>query len=782
MTLAAILLGAVLSQRNEMSPGAMWITNPTGAISMAMTLKHTDVHAQIAGFGARVTVTQTFNNPSTTPIEAIYTFPLPDDAAVDKMRIHIGERTVIGEVKPRDEARHIYEAAKAAGQTAALLDQERPNIFTQSVANVMPGKQIEVQISYVEILKYADNQFEFHFPMVVGPRFLGGNVPDATKIAPPIVAPETRSGQSVSMAVDIDAGAPIQDIDSTLHKIIVTSPSPNIAHVELRKANEIPNRDFILHYRMATKSVQSAFVSSYDGTNGGQFALLLMPPERPAPSQISPREIIFVIDRSGSQQGFPIEKSKELTLKLMNTLRPGDTFNVISFGMDCTSLFPKPQPVSETTAAQAKAFIEPLVGSGGTNVRNGIIQALSAQNDTARTRIVLFNTDGYIGNENEVIKAIRANRGNARIFTFGIGNSVNRYIIDAMAKEGRGAAEYVTLADKADAAVARLTKRLETPVLVNVSATFSGAAVDSVTPSHIPDVFDESPIVLLGHYQTPGEATLVLRGDVGGHPWAKTLHLNLSVDRGEPAVPSLWARQRIEDIEREMLEAQVCGETQEVKAEDRIRDLAMTYQLVSSQTSFVAVEPKIVNIGGKPVQVHVPVEMADGVSYNGIFGPGPVNMGAPMNASVSSLSAAAAPAGGNFGRGRGGGMGGGGGFSSGLNIIGGQTAQGGLGGPGGAFSGSRSTIAQSIDAKVPEPKPEDKVAKPLLKATGEVTVQVSVRTLDDAVIKLLKVAGLKVDDKDSTLKVVFGRIDAKLLIKLAKIKEVERIDPIISSS
>ena len=313
MTLAAILLAVAVAQQPQdmvVAPGSMWITSPNGQVAMPMTLTHTDVNARIAGFGARVNVVQTFHNPSTTPIEAVYTFPLPDDAAVDQMKMHIGERVIEGEIKQRDEAREIYEQAKANGQTASLLDQERPNIFTQAVANIMPGQNVEIEISYAQILKYTDGQFEFNFPMVVGPRFVGLGTPDPSKIAPPTTERHTRTGQDVSLAVEIDAGAPIEEIESVLHQVVIERPSASTAHVELSRLHEIPNRDFILKYRMATNSVQSAFVSNYTPGKGGQFALIVMPPKRPAPTQISPREIIFVLDRSGSQTGFPLAKSK----------------------------------------------------------------------------------------------------------------------------------------------------------------------------------------------------------------------------------------------------------------------------------------------------------------------------------------------------------------------------------------------------------------------------------------------------------------------------------------
>src|ERR1044072_3269899 len=310
-TIAAITLQ---TRPVEVAPGSLI---PTGEAPVVLPLKSTKVTADVAGFGARVNVVQNFTNSGKEPIEAVYTFPMPADAAVDHMKMTIGNRVIEGIIKRREEARMIYEAAKNQGKAAALLDQERPNIFTQSVANIMPGSDVKIEISYVQLVKYEEGQFEFSFPMVVGPRFLG-NAPDPTKIDPPRVA-KGRSGQSISIDVNINAGAPITDMKSVLHQISVNDRGQGQARVSLRKADEIPNKDFILRYRVASNSVQSAFVGKYDPVKGGYFSLILLPPKAPTQQQIAPKEVIFVVDQSGSQGGFPIEKSKELTLKLIET-------------------------------------------------------------------------------------------------------------------------------------------------------------------------------------------------------------------------------------------------------------------------------------------------------------------------------------------------------------------------------------------------------------------------------------------------------------------------------
>ncbi|MFI5386437.1 MAG: VIT and VWA domain-containing protein, partial [Fimbriimonadales bacterium] len=573
-----------------------------GRNRLVLPLKDTSVNADISGFGARVTVVQTFTNPSPVPIEAVYTFPLPAEASVDRMRMQVGERIIDGVVKRREEARMIYEAAKNQGQAAALLDQERPNIFTQSVANILPGNTVRIEISYVQLLKYEEGQFEFSFPMVVGPRYLG-NAPDPAKIDPPVVRPSRRTGSNISLTANIDAGAPIVKLDSVLHDVSVRDAGPSRIVVSLKHKDEIPNRDFILRYRTATDSVQSAFLAKYDPVKGGYFSLVLLPPMAPEAQQVAPKEMIFVMDQSGSQLGFPIEKSKELTLKLMETMHPGDTFNVMGFSMDVNRLWVESRPNTAANRMEAAAFVRGLQANGGTELRRAAEAAFMEQADPKRVRIVVFNTDGFVGDEREILQVIRQFKGNSRMFTFGIGNGVNRYLIDSMSDEGRGDSEIVTLAENADAAVDRFVRRLNNPILVDVSAKFTGVEVSDRLPSQIPDVFGEKPIVIYGRYATPGPGTLRLTGIMAGKPWSQTISLTFPGDRpGGDSIPALWARRMVDKIERgAVLEAPGGTGTYPVFVDPRIEnispetrnqiiDLASEYGLMTDYTSFVAVE------------------------------------------------------------------------------------------------------------------------------------------------------------------------------------------------
>lgn len=613
MFLSVVALLTILSpQEKDITPGELQIVRSDGSWAGMCPLKNTAVNAQISGFGARVHVVQSFTNPSESPIEAVYTFPLPDDAAVDQMRIAIGTRVIEADIKRREEAQKIYEHARSSGQTAALLDEERPNIFTQRVANIMPHQNIDVDISYVQVLKYDAGEFEFSFPMVVGPRYLG-HTPDPDAISPHILAPGQRSGANISMQVDLDAGTTLSDLHSVLHSIDVAQGAGSQCRVTLARKDEIPNKDFILRYRTAGDTVKPAFLSHMDPEKGsGYFTLILTPPAAPAAEQIAPREILFVIDQSGSQSGFPIEKSKELTLAAMKTMRPCDSFNVIGFSNDPTKLWPIPQPFNSRTLAEAEGFVKDLDANGGTELMKAVVAAFQQRPDPRRLRMVLFNTDGYVGNEAQIIDTVSKMRGSARMFTFGIGNSVNRYLIDGMSAAGQGDAEIVTLAEKADGAVQRLQARLESPVLTDVRVKINGTPVSSMLPSVLPDVFAGKPIVVYGKYATPGPGKIVVSGNLGGRPWSQTVDVNFSAAANAPALESLWARKEVDNLTVQNTLMTSKGQDESALAK-RITDVGLTYRLVTPYTSFVAVEPRVVNKDGRQTTVRVPVPMANGV-------------------------------------------------------------------------------------------------------------------------------------------------------------------------
>ncbi len=617
------------------TPGSLEIRGPDGKLAGTCPLKHTDVRAGIAGFLARVTVTQQFQNTATHAIEAVYVFPLPDNSAVDDMTIRVGDRVVRGIIKKRAEAQAMYERARREGKVAALLDQERPNVFTQSVANILPGAEVTVTISYVQMLNYEEGSWEFVFPMVVGPRYVPGNatgnqasgrepdtdqVPDGSRITPPITPEGTRAGHDISIALAIDAGVPIYKVRSKSHEVEIQQPTANTALVELREEATIPNKDFILNYDVAGRQIEDGVLFHRDANRpGGYFALILQPPERFPEFEVAPKELVFVLDTSGSMMGFPVEKAKQVVGRALDGLYPGDTFNLITFSGDTSVLFPKPVYPTAENLARAKEFLSSRQGAGGTEMMKAIRAALEPSDVQDHLRVVCFLTDGEVGNDMAIISEVQKHP-NARVFAFGIGQGVNRFLLSRMAEAGRGAVEFVTLADKADAAANRFYQRIRAPLLTDISIEWGGLPVAEIYPKRLPDLFAGRPLIITGRYSQPAQGTITLRGMRAGAPFARTVTANFGADAAEHDVlASVWARTKIEDLmSRDWDGIQTSTPKPAVQAE--ITQLGLDYRLLTQYTSFVAVEERVVNVGGKPQRVQVPVEMPEGVAYEGIFG------------------------------------------------------------------------------------------------------------------------------------------------------------------
>lgn len=615
-------------------------------------LRHTDVKAGISGFIARVLVTQDFQNPSSDKIEAVYTFPPPQDAAVDDMTIQVGARTIRGQIKGREDAAAIYARAIQKGEMAALLDQERPNIFTQTVGNVPPGENVRVIISYLVQLKYTDGSYEFVFPMVVGARYIPGTVaighqgggwasdtdrvPDASRITPPVTAPGTRAGHDISLAVALDAGVPIQDLRSPTHQIDVSRTGADSAIVLLRNAAELPNKDFILCYSVAGATLVEGLLTHAapasprviavatgmrPAQTQGYFSLIIQPPRRFPESDVTPKELIFVLDSSGSMNGFPEEKSKELINYAVDGLYPGDTFNVIKFSGDTAVLFDKPVYPSAENLRLAKEFVNNNFGGGGTEMMGAIRAALAPSGSPDHVRIVVFLTDGEVGNDMEILGEIRKHP-NARVFAYGIGSSVNRLLLDKMAEEGRGEVEYVSYKpDSQEAANAahRLYEHLRAPLLTDIALDFGRLPVADVYPRHIRDLYSGRPVVVTGRYTTPAQGVVRLVARRAGDFYSREIPMSFPAQENQNgAIASLWARGKIDDLMSQDW-AGVQQGTLRTDLRQQITQLGLDYHLMTQFTSFVAVEDRVVTDGGKPKRIQVPVEMAEGVQYEPIW-------------------------------------------------------------------------------------------------------------------------------------------------------------------
>ena len=616
----------VLAQTGD-APGSLTVVDLAGKPKSTCPLKHTDVKAEISGFISRVVVTQQFENPFQEKIEAVYTFPLPQNAAVDDMTMIVGERTVRGKILTREEAQAAYEAAKSNGQVASLLDQERPNIFTQSVANILPGEQVKITISYVETLNYVNGAYEFVFPMVVGPRYIPGaakqesqgkgfapdtdRVPDASRITPQSPPAGVRSGHDVSLEVALDAGLIIDTIDSKTHPTDIQRPDAHSARLRLKNEATIPNRDFVLRYDVSGEAIQDALLT-HRSEKGGFFTLILQPPDRVTSQDVTPKELVFVLDTSGSMQGFPIEKAKETMKLALDSLYPSDTFNLITFAGDTRILFPEPVPATPANLNKAQAFLSGSEGSGGTEMMKAIKAALEPSDDQSHVRIVCFMTDGYVGNDMEIISEVQKHP-NARVFSFGIGSSVNRFLLDKMAEAGRGEVEYVSLKDDGSAAARRFHERVRSPLLTDIAIEWNNLPVADVYPRRIPDLFSAKPLVIKGRYTAAGRGTIRLKGKTAGGDFVRDIPIEFpETMASHDVLPALWARARIDDLMGQDFNGAQSG-AMRLDLKKTITQLGIEYRLMTQFTSFVAVEERVVTDRGKPRRIDVPVEVPKGV-------------------------------------------------------------------------------------------------------------------------------------------------------------------------
>ena len=604
------------------SQGVMRVTR--GEEIWELPLVHTDVDAEISGFIADVEVRQIYANPFDEPIEAVYLFPLPDDGAVDDMEMRVGDRVIVGEIHRREEARKIYEEARDAGKTAALLDQERPNIFQQSVANILPGDAVEVIIHVVQPLKYAAGGYEWAFPMVVGPRFVpaqgtgdsGGTNPveDANRLDAPVSA--ERTGNDISLRAWVDAGMAIQDIRSTSHEIDITRESESAAGVAISPKDNIPNKDFILRYDLAGQAPEAALLT-HRGDAGGYFMMMIQPQaaEFVTDDVVTPKEMVFVVDTSGSMRGYPLDKAKEAMTLAISEMNPDDRFYVMDFNSTVSTLSPHTLPNTKENRRRGLKFVEEFRGEGGTNMLEGMKASLDLETDPELLRTVLFMTDGYIGNETEILAAVEEHLGQSRLYSFGVGSSVNRYLLDRMARVGRGHVQYLRQDEDAEPAIAGFYERIRSPLLTDIDVQWEGVEVVDVYPDPVPDLFAGQPIILVGRYEQPGEGIVRVTGKIRGKQHVQEIPVVFpEVQQEHDALASLWARTVIADLESR----QYRGQNEAIVEE--ITELALKYRLMSRYTSFVAVEEQVVNEDGAPKTVRVPLETPDGVDHAGIFG------------------------------------------------------------------------------------------------------------------------------------------------------------------
>lgn len=631
-----------------------------GESVVEMPLKKTTVHAEVSGFVARVHVRQTFGNPLDSAVEVRYVFPLPERAAVDGFVLEVAGRRVDGQIRRREEAARIYRHARRAGYAAALLEQERPNIFTQSVANIPPGEEIHVELTYVDFLVYEAGDFKFLFPMVVGPRYIPGSssdhrtmrsepaeeshreqvhdsrvryqevptdvVQDAARISPPVLKPGFIPSNTIDLTLDLDAGVPLRGLWSPSHAIKISRQGDSRARVRLGDADRLPNKDFMFRIGVASEKPELGLLA-HRSYGDGFFALRIQPPAEISREEAASKELIFVLDVSGSMSGLPEEMSRRLMHLAVASLGAGDTFNIIHFSNDARTMAPASLPATPANIRAGLKMVDEWRAGGGTQMLRGLRAALSLPEDSSRHRMILFLSDGYIGNEMQLIEACRDDADGARIFTMGVGSSVNHYLLRQMAEAGRGAYTYIRTDGNEEAAVDRFHDWVTRPYLTDLEIDWGSLAVEDVQPSILPDLYSGQTLTVVGRYLWGGSETVIIRGRLGGRHWESAIDVRLPErSRDHEALASAWTRERIRDL------IHYPGERIAAGIQAQVTSLALGFRLMSPFTSFVAVDSaEISNPGAAPVRWDQALPMPEFVSFTGCFGPeGPQRIEGPV--------------------------------------------------------------------------------------------------------------------------------------------------------
>jgi Ca-activated chloride channel family protein len=577
-----------------------------------LPLKDTRVNIAVTGVIADVQVLQTYRNEGSRPINASYIFPASTRAAVYSMRMKIGDQVIVAKIKEKQAAKQEFDEARKQGKSASLLEQERPNVFSMSLANVMPGEQIEIELRYTELLIPTDGTYEVVFPTVVGPRYSSPQ-DSAAKTSGVVQTPYLHQGDkptsTLQISARIAAGVPIYDLSSPSHQVRPEWQGPSTAQVALQEADAFQgNRDFVLRYRLAGDQIHSGLLL-FQGEDENFFLYMAQPPTRVTIEDMPAREYIFVVDVSGSMEGFPLNTSKNLLKDLIGQLKPSDWFNVILFAGDSTVLSPTSLPANSDNISRAIQLLEQQRGSGGTELLSAIKQAMGLDRSANVSRSIVLVTDGYVSGERGVFDHIRANLNNCNVFAFGIGASVNRYLIEGVAHAGMGEPFIVTKESEAQATAAKFREYIEAPVLTDIQVHSVGFDTYDVHPAHSPDLFAQRPVIVFGKWRGPLSGTFELQGKTGRGEFVTSLDVaTVQPDSANSALRFLWARSRI---------AELSDYGSRNPDEDRIKEitsLGLKYSLLTQYTSFIAVREVVTNPDGSAKDVNQPLPLPLGVS------------------------------------------------------------------------------------------------------------------------------------------------------------------------
>jgi Ca-activated chloride channel homolog len=578
-----------------------------------LPLKDTRVQINVSGVIADVKVLQIYRNEGSRSINARYVFPASTRAAVYAMRMRIGDQVIVAKIKEREQAKQEFDKAKEEGKSASLLEQDRPNVFSMNLANVMPGDQVEVELRYTELLTPTDGVYEMVFPTVVGPRYSSQQesyaAKEETSVKIPYLHQGSNPGNELHISARISAGAPIWDLNCASHQISPKWESQTVAQFSLDNNGQFQgDRDFIVRYRLSGERISSGLLL-YQGDNENFFLYMAQPPQRVMEDEIPAREYIFVVDVSGSMEGFPLNTAKRLLRELIGQLRPSDLFNVVLFAGDSATLSAKSLPADQGNISRAIRFIERQRGGGGTELLAAVKQAMSIPRETNISRSVVLVTDGYISGEKGVFDYIRGNLDQCNVFSFGIGSSVNRYLIEGVAKAGMGEPFVVTAEEEATAAAAKFREYIQTPLMTDIQIRSIGFNIYDVNSDRLPDLFARRPVILFGKWRGPITGAIELRGKTGrGDYITRTDVAGVQPDESNQALRYLWARSRIAELSDYGF-----GDMDKDRVKD-ITDLGLKYNLLTQYTSFIAVRETVRNTQGPAQDVVQPLPLPVGVS------------------------------------------------------------------------------------------------------------------------------------------------------------------------
>lgn len=582
-------------------------------------LKETQVTANINGVIADVYVTQIYSNDGTKPINAGYVFPASTRASVHGMKMEIGDKVVTAKIKEREEAKSDFEKAKNEGKSASLLEEERPNVFSMNVANIMPGDTVRIELHYTELITSTDGTYQFVFPTVVGPRYSNKAESTAADSDKWVESPYIKDGKTppgkYNITVNLSTGLPISKLECKSHKVDIAKNGDSSAKVTLSDPEDYAgNRDYILDYQLTGQEVQSGLML-YQGEDENYFMLMVQPPERVKQEVIPPREYIFVLDVSGSMNGYPIDTAKELIKDLVTHLNKTDRFNLVLFSGASVVMSPESVPATSENVGKAINLIDQQDGSDGTEIMPALENALSIPRDDKFSRSVVIITDGFIDCESDVFYLISKNLNKTNFFSFGIGSSVNRYLIEGIAKAGLGEPFVVTETSDSSKTADKFREYIQSPVLTDIKVEYNGFETYDVEPPSLPDLFAQRPVIVFGKWRGTLSGTIQITGKSGNGDYSREIKVSdVKPLESNSAIRYLWARSKV----ARLLDYGVNTNNPDVKGE--VTSLGLKYSMLTPYTSFIAVLDEIRNTGDKAKDVKQPLPLAKNVSNLAVGG------------------------------------------------------------------------------------------------------------------------------------------------------------------